>query len=87
MREAATREALPEAVAVSRAFAALDGDDTLSESDPMDAIRPALSGRWSASGAANGLLVPGLVRGPSAFSWEQGIPLPCAHFAERAVTD
>ncbi len=84
LREATAREVLPEAVAVSKAFAALDGDGTLSDAQLRGVVRPALSEGRTVRDAIDELLALGLIWEPRNLVWEQGVPSLCTHLAENA---
>ncbi len=84
--EAKTRKILPEAVAVSKAFAELGGDGVLSEARLEDAVRPALSEGRTVDDAIEELSALGLIWEPRGSAWEQGIPSLCNYLAEKART-
>ncbi len=84
LREAAAREVLPEAVAVSKAFAALDGDGTLSDAQLRGVVRPALSEGRTVRDAIDELSALGLIWEPRNLVWEQGVPSLCTYLAKNA---
>ncbi len=83
LREIGSRKILPEALAVSKAFAVLGGGDALSETELATALGPVLTRDRSVRDAIEGLFAVGLIWQTDDHSlWKQGIPSLCNHIAE-----
>ncbi len=84
--EMKTQKILPEAEAVSRAFADMKGGGVLSEERLESVVRSALSEGRTVDDAIESLSTLGLIWDPRGLVWEQGIPSLCAYLAENART-
>ncbi len=85
--EAETRKILPEAEAVSKAFADLKGGSVLSDAQLRHALHPALSEGRTVKDAIDELSALGLIWEPRDLAWEQGIPSLCTYIAENPTVE